>query len=122
MVVSADETRMYLADYTHGLFLVDLVARTVRNLPPPAGATLLGIDGMADGGAGRLIVVQNGFAPVRVAMVQLDRAGTAVAGLDVLDRPPLAPGEATLGVRVGGSFVYVGTSPAVLRTLDIPSR
>jgi hypothetical protein len=122
MVVNADETRMYLADYTHGLFLVDLVARTVRALPPPTGTTLLGIDGMADAGEGRLIVVQNGFAPVRVAIVRLDRTGTAVSGFEVVDRPPLAPGEATLGVRVGRSFVYVGTVPAVLRSLDLPTR
>jgi hypothetical protein len=122
MVVNADETRMYLADYTHGLFLVDLVGRSVRSLRPPHGATLLGIDGMADGGEGRLIVVQNGLAPVRVARIHLDRDGTAVTRIEVIDRPPLAPGEATLGVRVGRSFVYVGTVPAVLRSLDLPTR
>ncbi len=122
MVVSADESRMYLADYSHGLLLVDLAARTAQNLPPPPGATFLGIDGMADGGNGRLIVVQNGLAPVRIARIDLDRDGTAVTRIEIIDRPPLAPGEATLGVRVGRSFVYVGTVPAVLRILDLPTQ
>jgi sugar lactone lactonase YvrE len=122
MAVSEDELTLYLADYSHGLLRVDLPTGQVVGLPAPGGQTLLGIDGLADGGRGRLIGVQNGIAPVRVIAIDLDRSGTRVTGIEVLDRPELAPGEATLGVRIGNSFVYVTTQPAALRSLPLSPR
>jgi hypothetical protein len=122
MEPSADERFLFLADYSHGLLRVDLASREVTTVLAPAGVTLLGIDGMAGDGTGGLIAVQNGIAPVRVIRLQLDREERVVERLTVLDRPPFGDGEATLGVRVGASFVYVATAPASLRILDLTLR
>jgi sugar lactone lactonase YvrE len=122
MAVDADESVLYLADYSHGLLRVDLRSRAVSQVIGPGEGSLLGIDGLAAGGAGQLIAVQNGIVPVRVVRLHLDPAGRRVTRLEVIDRPELAPGEATLGARVGDSFVYVATVPAVLRQLDLRPR
>lgn len=119
MAVSAEESGLYLADYSHGLFHVDLGSGEVTVVAGPTGSSLLGIDGMVDDGPDRLIAVQNGITPVRVVGLDLDPSGRRVTRLEVLDRPELKPGEATLGVRVGRSFVYVATVPASLRTLEL---
>lgn len=119
MVVTPDERVMHLADYSHGLLRVDLRTGEVAGVPAPAGQTLLGIDGMASGGAGRLLAVQNGIAPVRVIAIHLDRAGVAVARIEVLDRPDLTPGEATLAIRNGPEMAYVATRPGGIRTLRV---
>jgi hypothetical protein len=119
MVVTPDERILYLADYSHGIFRVDLRTGMVAALPAPMGQTLLGIDGMASGGAGRLFAVQNGIAPVRVIAIHLDRAGTGVVRIEVLDRPDLTPGEATLAIRNGPEMAYVATRPGGIRTLRV---
>ncbi|HEX7917987.1 MAG TPA: hypothetical protein VF454_01215 [Gemmatimonadales bacterium] len=119
MVVTSDERVMYLADYSHGLLRVDLATGEVTGIPAPAGQTLLGIDGMANGGPGRLLAVQNGITPVRVIAIHLDRAGWGVERIEVLDRPDLAPGEATLAVRNGRERAYVATRPGAIRTLRV---
>jgi hypothetical protein len=119
MVLTPDERTLYLADYSHGLLRVDLRTGAVTGLPAPAGQTLLGIDGMVSGGPGRLLAVQNGISPVRVIAIHLDRAGVAVARIEVLDRPELTPGEATLAVRNGPEMAYVATRPGAIRTLRV---
>lgn len=119
MVPTSDESAMYLADYSHGLLRVDLRTKGVVSLTPPAGTTLLGIDGMVSGGPGRLIGVQNGISPVRVIGIRLDPSGLAVTDVEVLDRPPLEPGEATLATGSGGEVLYVATSPVRVRSLPL---
>ena len=122
MVPDRDERALYVADYSHGLLRLDLTSGAAERVAPPAGGTLVGIDGMTDDGEGGLVAVQNGIAPVRVIRLRLDRTGTAVTELQVLDRPDFGAGEATLGVRAGRSFVYVATSPPMLRSLDLDRR
>lgn len=119
MVPNDDESALYVADYSQGLLRVDLRSREALPLLPPAGATLLGIDGMVAGGPGRLVAVQNGISPVRVVAIRLDRRGRGVAGVEVLDRPPLDPGEATLAFRSGSEVLYVATSPVRIRSLPL---
>ncbi|HTK56375.1 MAG TPA: hypothetical protein VL295_06105, partial [Gemmatimonadales bacterium] len=58
-------------------------------------------------------------SPVRVIAIHLDRAGVAVARIEVLDRPELTPGEATLAVRNGPEMAYVATRPGAIRTLRV---
>lgn len=120
MVATRDESVVYLADYSHGLLRVDLRTTGVTMLPPPAGTSLLGIDGMVSGGPGRLIGVQNGISPVRLIEIRLDPTGLAVTGVEVLDRPPFEEGEATLATRSGGELLYVATAPVRIRSLPLP--
>jgi hypothetical protein len=119
MVVTPDESTLYLADYSHGLLRVDLRSGEVVGLPAPGGQTLLGVDGMTSGGPGRLIAVQNGILPVRVIAIHLARTGDAVARIEVLDRPDLGRGEATLVTRNGGDLAYVATRPGAIRILRL---
>lgn len=119
MVVSPDERTLYVADYSHGLLRIDLRSGEVLGVPAPPGQSLLGVDGLASGGPGRLLAVQNGISPVRVIAIHLDQGGTGVERIEVLDRPDLGPGEATLAARNGPDLVYVGTRPGALRALRI---
>lgn len=109
MVVSPDGAAMIVADYSHGLVRVDLRNRAVTYLPPPPGATLLGVDGLALAGPGRLVAIQNGVSPTRVVAIDLDRGWRRVTGLRVIDRPAF-DGEPTLGSVVGERFYYVAGS------------
>ncbi len=106
-----DETgrTLFVADYSHGILAVDLVTRRVRNLPGPARATTLGIDGLAwDRGA--LIGVQNGLAPPRVVRLTLDPGRNRILGVEVLERHPVLADEPTIGIVANGAFYFVGNS------------
>ncbi|HET7041220.1 MAG TPA: hypothetical protein VFI13_04350, partial [Gemmatimonadales bacterium] len=109
MAVAPDGRTMIVADYSHGLLRVDLRTRGVTYLPPPPGATLLGIDGLALATPGRLVAVQNGVMPARVVTIDLDRGWRRVVALSVADRPEWE-GEPTLGTVTGGRFYYVAGS------------
>jgi hypothetical protein len=109
LAFSQDEHLLYLADYAHGLLLVDLGKGTVRSLEAPAGVGTLGLDGIAR--SGRMLVgVQNGSVPPRITGFRLSGDGLRITGSRVLDRHlPLAD-EPTIGTLAGGRFVYVANS------------
>jgi hypothetical protein len=85
IVPQADGRTAWLADWSRGLFLLDLASGAVRRVPAPDGTTLVGIDGMIRHG-NALYAVQNGLAPNRVVALRLDRDGSAVTGVEVLLR------------------------------------
>jgi len=99
---------LLVADYANGLWRVDLATAKATLLNAPAGATLLGIDGLYATRRG-VIAVQNGIEPQRVVLVTLGADGqpTSVA--------PLAsaqPGMTDLGLGTiaGDTFAFVGNS------------
>ncbi|MBK9692914.1 MAG: hypothetical protein IPO73_14705 [Gemmatimonadetes bacterium] len=111
LALAPDGARLYVADWSHGLQVVDLASGRVRTVPLDGVGTLLGLDGLVLAAPGRLVALQNGLAPPRVVALTLDAAGERVARLEVLDRHlPLAT-EPTLGVLTGGALVYVANSP-----------
>lgn len=98
--------RAVVADWSHGLFAVDLDARTAHRLADRAGTTVLGLDGLlwaADGVVG----VQNGVEPARLVHVTLDAARTRVTGLRVLHRDPALAPAPSIVTRLGDTLVYV---------------
>jgi sugar lactone lactonase YvrE len=109
LAVAADGGTMYVADYSHGLFRIDLTRRTAQAVRVPPGVTTLGIDGLYlhDGA---LVAVQNGIAPARVVRFCLDASGDAVRRAELLDRSPALADEPALGAVVGDSVFYIGTS------------
>lgn len=111
LVLAPDGTRLYVADWSHGLLLVDLATGRVRPVTLAAVGTLLGLDGLVLAGAGRLVAVQNGLAPPRVVALSLDAAGERVVRLEVLDRHLPLASEPTVGVLAEGALVYVANSP-----------
>lgn len=100
---------MYVADWSHGVFVVDLNTRRVRLLAAPAGTTTLGIDGLA-WHEGALIGVQNGMTPARVVRLALDPAGARITEVTVLDRQPELAPEPTIGTMANGRFYYIANS------------
>jgi sugar lactone lactonase YvrE len=59
LAFSSDEGHLFMADYSTGLFDIDVKTKKVAHLAPLAAATLLGIDGLYFH-RGNLIAVQNG--------------------------------------------------------------
>lgn len=109
MAFSPDGCSAWVADWTTGLYKLDLGRNTV--IPAAADPLLatLGIDGLYWAGPGRLIGIQNGIAPARVVELTLNARGDSVSALRVLDRNPLAT-EPTLGVVLNDALLYVGNS------------
>ncbi len=99
---------LYVADYSHGVLMVDMATLKVSGLSVPSGATALGIDGMVwyDGG---LIGVQNGVAPARIVRLWLDADGRRITRIETIDRHSVAT-EPTIGTVWGKSFFYVANS------------
>jgi sugar lactone lactonase YvrE len=109
MVVWPGGHRLYLADYTHGLFRVDLPSGRLSRVLPPQPEMMESIDGLLRHG-NRLIAIQNGTSPRRILAFTLDRAGQAIARMDVLERANPDWGEPTLGALDGDRLVYVADS------------
>lgn len=101
----------WLADWTTGLYRLDLVTGRVTPVAGAAYDFTLGIDGLYLLPGGDLIATQNGITPPRVIRLRLTPAGDSIANLHVLDRHLPIAEEPTLGVLVDGSLVYVANSP-----------
>ena len=102
-----DQKQLFVADYSKGVFVVDLKTKKVSDIA--ADFTLLGIDGLYYY-KGSLIAVQNGVNPNRVIRLSLakdlarfDKFETIEANNPVFDEP-------TLGVVVKDSFYFVANS------------
>ena len=109
MVPTADGRRLYVADWSHGLLRLSLETSETTRLAEPAGATLVGIDGLV-GEAGTLIGVQNGAGPSRIVQVRLSNDGGRIVAIDELDRPANLPGEATTAAVLDGELWYLASS------------
>ena len=99
---------LYVADYSLGLLRVDMQSRATEWLPPPADASLLGLDALARFGD-KLIATQNGINPHRVVEISLNSQGQ-VKGVSRLEANHPRHREPTLGVVVDGDFYYVANS------------
>lgn len=101
--------RLYVADYSTGLWRIDPAAPQPVQLAVDAPTMLEGIDGLL-AHDGRLIAIQNGTRPRRVAVIQLDRTGSRVTGAIPWVTVAEAAGEPTLGALLGSDLVFVGDS------------
>ena len=105
----ANGRELYIADYSHGIFAIDRESRAVRPVSSPAGATVLGVDGLARHG-NLLIGVQNGIAPPRVIGMRLSADGARITQVELLDRNLSVADQPTIGSVVGEEFLYVANS------------
>ena len=109
LAFTPDEDHLFMADYSLGLFLIDLKSRHYEKVGPPPHTTLLGIDGLyADGK--NLIGVQNGINPNRVVRLELADNFRSVKRLDVLEVNHPLFNEPTLGVLVKKQFYVIANS------------
>jgi len=102
-----DQKQLFVADYSKGIFLVDLKTKKASSIA--SDFAILGIDGLY-AYKGSLICVQNGVNPQRVIRLTLnknlnhfDRFETIEANNPVFDEP-------TLGVLVKDRFYFIANS------------
>ena len=112
--ISPDGNQLFVADYSHGIMAIDTATRGIWWLEPPAGVSILGIDGMAFGRE-ELFAVQNGISPPRIVRLTLGREVprgpfSRISRFTVLDRNVPLADEPTMGVLIGDHFTYVANS------------
>ena len=107
--LSADGKSLFLADYSAGIFRVDVARKTAALMASPENVTLLGIDGIYRHGTG-LVAVQNGTEPSRVVGLRLDQGARRVERLIVLQAGTEKLSAPTLGVVAGNRFYVVANS------------
>jgi hypothetical protein len=103
------EKVLFLADYSNGIFAIDVASHKVTRLPGPSDATLLGIDGLYHH-RGNLIAVQNGVNPMRVIQVVLNPEMNRIEGVETLEANNPVFDEPTLGVLDKDSFYFIANS------------
>lgn len=101
--------RMFISDYSQGVFVYDLKTQRIEAVKIPDDCTLLGTDGLYFH-RGSLIAIQNGVNPHRVIRLQLDRNMKAVERWEVLEANHPDFDEPTLGLIAGDDFFYVANS------------
>jgi hypothetical protein len=104
-----DGKRLFIADYSQGLFTYDLKAKSLAPIKTPADCTLLGIDGLYFH-RGTLVAIQNGVNPQRLIRIHLDKQLGWVERWEVLEANHPDFDEPTLGVIVKDDFYYVANS------------
>jgi hypothetical protein len=112
LALSADGKRLYIADWSNGLGVLELEksgAAAFTWMRPPAGSTVLGIDGLRRQG-NRLIAIQNGVTPPRILSLELAADGRSLVAAKTLERNLPEWDEPTLGVIVDGELHYVANS------------
>jgi hypothetical protein len=109
LAFSDDERHLFMADYSTGLFDIDVTTRKVVHLPPLAGATLLGIDGLYFFGSS-LVGVQNGITPQRVVRIYLSGDFKRAERLEIVEANNPLFDEPTLGVLVKDILYFIANS------------
>jgi hypothetical protein len=98
---------LYLADYGRGIWKLDEKSGEATLMDTPTNASLLGIDGLV-AHKGRLIAIQNGVNPQRIAEVHID--GDTITGITVLAQNLEGWDEPTLGVSGKDGIYYIAAS------------
>ena len=109
LVVTPDNSRLFVADRYKGVFVVDPIAEQAAMLGGPENLNLGGIEGIeyADG---QLIVIQGGMQPQRLMRLTLAQNGSiaeSVAPMAVAIAPFNRPGVGTIR---GDSVFYFANS------------
>jgi sugar lactone lactonase YvrE len=78
-----DDRILLVADHDNGLFTVALDSGDIRAVPPPPGATLVGLDGLV-AIPGGVVAVQNGVEPQRLLRLSFAPGFSVLTRLQVL--------------------------------------
>lgn len=109
LVFHAAHGALVIADYSSGLWRLDLARRELVQLRSEAGTYLLGMDGLAAFG-NDVVAVQNYPAPHRVIRLTLSEDLRVIRSATVLEAAHPLHDEPTLGVAAGDAFYYVANS------------
>ncbi len=106
---SDDDSILYAADYSLGIFRISVSERTVELVGNNTSTTLLGIDGLYFY-EGDLIATQNGVNPHRVLRLIPGRDITSINHYQILESNNPLFDEPTLGVIDSGNFYFISNS------------
>jgi hypothetical protein len=111
-VLARDGKRLFVADYTMGVAVIDLTAANpaarVTYLPHPENVAVIALDGFYLSGDS-LIGIQNGTDPIRILRLRLDQGQTHITGDEVVEQATERMGDPTHAVLVDGWF-YVSAN------------
>jgi hypothetical protein len=111
-VLARDGKRLFVADYTMGVAVIDLAAANaagkVSYLPHPQNVAAVALDGLYLSGDS-LIGIQNGTDPIRILRLRLNQAQTEITGAEVIEQATGRMGDPTHAVAVDGWF-YVSAN------------
>lgn len=109
MDFTPDRRHLFVADYSRGLFVIDLQTRQRTEVVPAYDVTLLGIDGLYSY-RGQLLAVQNGINPPRLVRLFLNKDLTRAERLETVEANDPNFDEPTLGTLVGNTFYLIANS------------
>ncbi len=107
--LSPDGKRLFVADYSHGIAIIDLATRGVSWLQVPDNLSPAAIDGLCLAG-NTLIAVQNGTSPMRIIRIQLDRTLQRAESWQTIEANTATLGTPTHAVVVGRELYFIGNS------------
>jgi sugar lactone lactonase YvrE len=108
-VLARDGKRLFVADYTMGIAMIDLPAAgaaphpdaKLNYLPHPENVAVVGLDGLYRSGDS-LIGIQNGTEPERIVRFLMNPAQTQITGAQVIHQ--IGQLDPTHAVAVGGWY------------------
>jgi sugar lactone lactonase YvrE len=112
LALSEDEKTLYVASDTRGLIRINLENGRFEPLPHAAKIATTGIDGLARAGRSLFAVLNNPPSPEppRIVRYDLDAAGTAIVGAEVLDEGNPRFSVPTTCAIAGGRLYVLATS------------
>lgn len=109
LAFAPDEKHLFVADYSLGIFRVEMATKKIKWLTPGNEVVALGVDGLYFH-RGKLIAVQNGTNPQRVVRFSLSRDLLRLTRAETLEANHADFSEPTLGVVAGDDFYFVANS------------
>ena len=104
-----DGKHVFVPDYVRGIGVLEIATKQVRWLSMEGRFALNGIDGLYFD-RGRLIAVENGTSPERVAAFTLDPSFTRIVSETIIERSTRTLGDPTHGVVIDDNFYYIANS------------
>jgi len=108
-VASGDGKRLFIADYSLGIAVLDLsqpAPAKLQYLRHPDGVAVTGLDGLRLEGD-TLIGIENGTDPERIVRFRLNPAQTEITSAEVIEQKTERLGEATDVVKVDGWYYVI---------------
>src|SRR4029077_8152533 len=106
-VLSRDGKRLFVADYTMGVAVINLATANagtkINYLPHPENVAVVALDGLYLSGDS-LIGIQNGTDPIRVLRLRMNPAQTEITGAEVVEQASERMGDPTHAVAVDDWF------------------
>lgn len=109
LTFAPDEKHLFVADYSLGIFSVEMATKKITWLAPASEVVALGVDGLYFH-QGKLIGVQNGTNPQRIVRFSLSRDNLRLTRTETLEANHADFNEPTHGVLVGRDFYFIANS------------